>query len=66
MLQRGEEVAFLTGTDEHGQKIEKAAKAQDKEPRAHCDFISEEFQKLWKILEIDYDRLVEMTFAAQK
>lgn len=55
MRQRGEDVCFLTGLDEHGQKIEKAAAANNKSPKEHCDFIAGEFQKLWQILEIDYD-----------
>lgn len=58
MLQRGEEVAFLTGTDEHGQKIEKAAKEANKTPIEHCDYIADEFQKLWQILGIDYDYFI--------
>lgn len=58
MRQRGDDVAFLTGTDEHGQKIEKASKAQGKEPRQHCDYISEEFQKLWQVLDIQHDYFV--------
>lgn len=58
MMQRGEEVAFLTGTDEHGQKIEKAAAANKKEPQAHVDYISEEFKKLWQILGINYDYFI--------
>lgn len=56
--QRGQEVAFLTGTDEHGQKIEKAAQEQAKTPKAHCDYISGEFKNLWKILEINFDFFV--------
>lgn len=58
MLQRGEQVTFLTGTDEHGQKIEKAANAAGKTPIEHCDFIANEFKKLWQILEINYDYFV--------
>lgn len=54
-LQRGEDLAFLTGTDEHGQKIEKAAKANSKSPKEHCDYIAQEFKKLWELLEIRFD-----------
>ena len=53
---KGFDVCFLTGTDEHGQKIFKAAQAQNKSPEEHCNFISEEFKKLWKLLNIEYDR----------
>lgn len=66
MLQRGEEVAFLTGTDEHGQKIEKAAAANHKSPQEHCDFIAEEFNKLWKILDINYDYFVRTSAPAHR
>lgn len=55
MMQRGEQVAFLTGTDEHGQKIEKAAAANGKTPQEHCDFIASEFKSLWDKLEISFD-----------
>ncbi len=58
MLQRGEKVAFLTGSDEHGQKIEKAAQNTAKTPIEHCDFIAEEFQKLWQLLDIHNDYFV--------
>ncbi len=54
MLQRGEKVVFLTGTDEHGQKIEKAAAALDRSPKEHCDYIAAEFAKLWELLDIRY------------
>ncbi len=58
MMQRGEDVCFLTGTDEHGQKIEKSAKANGKAPQVHCDHITAEFKKLWGILDIQYDKFV--------
>lgn len=56
MIQRGEDVCFLTGTDEHGQKIEKAAAANNKTPQQHCDYIASEFEKLWALLDIQYDK----------
>ncbi|MBI3309055.1 MAG: methionine--tRNA ligase [Candidatus Melainabacteria bacterium] len=58
---RGFDVCFLTGTDEHGQKIFKSAKAQNKSPQEHCDFITGEFQKLWKLLNIEYDKFSRTT-----
>lgn len=58
MIQRGEDVAFLTGCDEHGQKIEKAAASSNKTPIEHCDFIAEEFQKLWSLLDIHNDYFI--------
>ena len=58
---KGFDVCFLTGTDEHGQKIFKAAQEQKKLPQTHCDFISGEFQKLWGLLNIQYDRFSRTT-----
>ncbi len=55
MLQRSWETYFLTGTDEHGQKIEKAAAANGMAPQQHCDRIVAEFQKLWDLLKINND-----------
>ncbi len=52
---RGFDVCFLTGTDEHGQKIAKAAKAENKSPQEHCDFISDKFKELWNLLNIKYE-----------
>jgi methionyl-tRNA synthetase len=54
-LQRGQEVGFLTGTDEHGQKIEKAAAKYSKSPKSHCDYIAGEFLNLWDKLDIRFD-----------
>lgn len=51
----GTEVYFLTGIDEHGQKVEKAAKAQGKDPQAHCDDMSLNFVNIWNELNIAYD-----------
>src|SRR5580700_10821470 len=44
----GAETFFLTGTDEHGQKIERAAHAAGKTPQQYADTISAEFRQLWK------------------
>ena len=46
----GYNVLFLTGTDEHGQKIEKEAKKNNKDPKIFCDELSETFRSLTKIL----------------
>ena len=58
---QGYDVCFMTGTDEHGQKIFKAAAEQKKSPEAHCDYIAQEFKKLWKLLDIEYDRFSRTT-----
>jgi methionyl-tRNA synthetase len=51
----GEETLFLTGTDEHGQKIQTAAQGRQLPPQQHCDEMVVNFQNIWKELEIDYD-----------
>lgn len=52
---QGHETRFLTGTDEHGQKIEEAAKLRNSTPQEYADKISFEFRKLWDEFEITYD-----------
>ena len=51
----GAETFFLTGTDEHGQKIERAAQAAGKTPQQYADEISAEFRQLWKRMGISND-----------
>lgn len=58
---RGEKVFFLTGTDEHGTKIEKAAREQKKEPRKYVDEMVLQFKSLWKLLGIEYDHFIRTT-----
>jgi len=58
----GEDVFFLTGTDEHGIKVEKTAAKQGKSPQAFVDEISERFQTTWRdVLNVDYSRFVRTT-----
>jgi len=59
----GEETFFLTGTDEHGSKVEETAKKQGKTPRELCDMNVEHFKKAWKSLNISYDYFVRTTDA---
>ncbi len=59
--QRGKSVLLITGTDEHGQKIERTAAARGLEPQAHCDEIAAGFQTLWQKLDIQYDRFIRTT-----
>lgn len=66
MKQRGDDVCFLTGTDEHGQKIEKSAIENGKTPQEHCDEYASEFKKLWEVLDIDYDFFVRTTDQSHK
>ena len=53
--QQGYEVLFLTGTDEHGEKIETKAFESGKTPQEYVDEMSEEIKKMWKIMDVDYD-----------
>ena len=52
---------FLTGTDEHGQKIQKEAKKNNKEPKIFCDELSETFRSLTKILNLSNDDFIRTT-----
>jgi methionyl-tRNA synthetase len=57
----GAETFFLTGTDEHGQKIERAAEAAGKTPQQYADEISAEFRQLWKRMGISNDDFIRTT-----
>lgn len=52
---------FLTGTDEHGQKIEEAAKLKGKDPKQYADEISGKFKDLWDEFNISYDYFIRTT-----
>ncbi|HEB9316796.1 TPA: methionine--tRNA ligase [Campylobacter coli] len=60
---QGHETRLLTGTDEHGQKIEQAAKTKNSTPKEYADKISSEFKKLWDEFEITYDIYARTTDA---
>ena len=57
----GQATFFLTGTDEHGDKIVRAAKREKMSPRAYVDKISGQFRALWPKLHIDYSRFIRTT-----
>jgi len=59
--QRGEDVFFLTGTDEHGQKIARSAKEKGKTPKKFVDELSPRFEQAWKSLNIGFDRFMRTT-----
>ncbi|MFL1706355.1 methionine--tRNA ligase [Campylobacter sp. MOP7] len=63
---KGEETFFLTGTDEHGQKIEQAAQKKGKSPKAYADEISAKFKELWDEFEISYDHFIRTTDESHK
>lgn len=62
----GHDVFFLTGTDEHGQKIEKAAEAKGLTPQELVDQVVLRFKSLWDELNIDYDRFIRTTDTEHK
>lgn len=59
--QRGAEVFFLTGTDEHGQKVAQAAARKGIAPRAHVDAVHRRFKDAWAALGITYDAFIRTT-----
>ncbi|MGL5077546.1 MAG: methionine--tRNA ligase, partial [Waterburya sp.] len=58
---QGKSVLLITGTDEHGQKIQRTAAEQNLEPQVHCDRIVASFESLWDKLNIKYDRFSRTT-----
>lgn len=58
---KGNNAILLTGTDEHGQKIENSAKVKGKAPQQYADEISANFRNLWDSFAIDYDFFVRTT-----
>ncbi len=59
--QAGDEVLFLTGTDEHGQKIQEEANRRGMTPRELCDAMAERFREAWQELGISHDRFIRTT-----
>ncbi len=57
----GEDVLFLTGLDEHGQKVQQAAKKRGMSPQEHCDDLAPRFLNLWDKLHIRYDDFIRTT-----
>jgi methionyl-tRNA synthetase len=57
----GYDVMFLTGTDEHGQKIERVAKEKGVSPKEYVDHIVAGIKELWKTLDISYDHFIRTT-----
>jgi methionyl-tRNA synthetase len=63
---RGDEVFFLVGMDEHGQKVAQSAEAQGVAPQAFVDTLAGRFRTTWDRLGITYDRFIRTTDAAHK
>lgn len=59
-------VYFLTGTDEHGAKVAKAAQKNQQQPQAYADEISAKYQNAWQILNIKYDQFIRTTAPAHE
>ncbi len=58
---KGKEVFFLTGTDEHGQKVAKAAQEKGMSPKAHADAMVENYKNIWQKLSIQNDAFIRTT-----
>ena len=59
--ERGYDAYFLTGMDEHGQKVEQVALQKGKTPQEHVDEMAESAEKLWKLMEIENDDFIRTT-----
>ncbi|MBO5050681.1 MAG: methionine--tRNA ligase [Clostridia bacterium] len=59
--QMGKDVYFLTGTDEHGQKIEDCAKDAGITPQAYVDKVSGEVRRIWDLMNASYDQFIRTT-----
>ncbi|MDO8675809.1 MAG: methionine--tRNA ligase [Candidatus Omnitrophota bacterium] len=62
----GDEVFFLTGLDEHGQKVKQAAEKRGMTPQAHADDLAPRFLNLWKKLDIRHDDFIRTTEGRHK
>jgi len=57
----GHDVFFLTGTDEHGQKVEEAARKKNRTPNEHADLLVDNFRRLWSKLDITHSAFIRTT-----
>ncbi|HKP96808.1 MAG TPA: methionine--tRNA ligase [Fibrobacteria bacterium] len=57
----GDRTFFLTGTDEHGQKVQQAADKAGVSPKEHCDLYAKRFRDAWNELDIGYDKFIRTT-----
>ena len=62
----GKSVLLITGTDEHGQKIQRTAESRGRSPQEHSDEIAAGFIRLWQQLNIQYDRFSRTTVPRHK
>ena len=62
----GREVFFLSGTDEHGQKVEQSAEKKGVEPQAFVDEVSKSFRDLLDLMNISNDKFIRTTSEEHK
>ena len=62
----GESVLFITGVDEHGQKIQQTAQLKNIDPKEHCDLVVTQYLELWNLLDIKFDRFIRTTSSKHK
>ena len=58
---KGEDAYLLTGTDEHGQKIQEVAEKNNKTPKEYVDGMASQAKELWAKMEINYDDFIQTT-----
>jgi methionyl-tRNA synthetase len=58
---RGDDVLFLTGTDEHAPKVFEVARDAGRDPKDYVDELAAEFKAVWKRLDVDYDQFIRTT-----
>jgi len=58
---KNDDVFFLTGTDEHGQKVQQAAEKNGISPQEHCDIYAKRFQELWSYFNLSNDDFIRTT-----
>lgn len=58
---KGDDVFFLTGTDEHGQKVQQAAEKNGISPQEHCDIYATRFRELWSYFNLSFDDFIRTT-----
>jgi methionyl-tRNA synthetase len=63
---RGDDVHFLVGMDEHGQKVAQTAEAQSTAPQALVDALADRFRAMWQRLDVSYDQFIRTTDAGHR
>ena len=61
MRMQGYDVFFMTGTDEHGQKIEDKAKENNLTPKQFVDAAAKEIKRIWDLMNTSYDKFIRTT-----